>query len=93
MIVLDEIAWGEGKNRSKWFRVLKLSTKISDFKRRLGYKLIGPILGDKDSYYDITPYWFPANLMDGRVKCHLDRLRLGSIYAEIGGKLRPSPEE
>jgi len=93
MIVLYGIAQAEERTGSKWFRVLKLSTKISDFKRRLGYKMIGPILGNKDSYYDITPYWLPANLMDGRVKCHLDRLKLGSIYAEIGGKLRPSSEE
>jgi hypothetical protein len=93
MIVLYAIVHAEDKTKSQWFRVLKLSTKISPFKRRLGFKEIGKILGNKQSYCEMTPYWFPAKLVDGRVKCHLDRLKLNSIYAEIGGKGRPSPEE
>ena len=93
MIVLYGIAQVDETTVSKWFRVLKLSTKISPFKERLGFKEIGKILGNKQSYCDMIPYWIPAKLTDGRVKCRLDRLRLGSIYAEIGGKLRPSPDE
>jgi hypothetical protein len=90
MIVLYEIPNGEEGNRPRWFRVVKLSTKISDFKRKRGWMRVGVILGDKVSYADTTPYCFPANLIDGPVKHHLDRLEINLIYSLISAQRRPS---
>ena len=94
MLILYEIEIGEKGKGVRWFRVLKLSTKFSETKRKLGYVYVGRIVDDdRDSYADKTPYCLPANLIDGRVKKRVDRAKLSGIYAEIGAKGRPSPEE
>jgi hypothetical protein len=85
MLVLDEI--GEDKSGTKFFRVLKLSTKTSEFKHKLGYRHIGPILDDRASYADQTPYCLPENLVAGRVKKRIGRLLLAHVYKEIGATL------
>ena len=72
MIVLSEVGC-KGKG-PKWYRVLRLSTKISENKRKLGYEKLGQILeSDKESYFDTTPYWYPSNLVDGCEKKRIDR--------------------
>ena len=87
MLVLDEI--GEDKDGIRFYRVLKLSTKTSEFKKKLGYRDIGPILDPRSSYADQTPYCLPENLVAGRVKKRIDRLSLAHVYKEIGATLGP----
>jgi len=82
MIVLSEV---ERKGKGpKWYRVLRLSTKISENKRKLGYEKLGQILeSDKESYFDTTPYWYPSNLVDGCEKKRIDRQGLDAIYKTV----------
>ncbi|MFI5456921.1 MAG: hypothetical protein ACHRXM_15860 [Isosphaerales bacterium] len=94
MLILSEIEITKKGKGVRLLQVLKLSTKFSETKRKLGYVKVGRIVDDdRDSYADKTPYWLPANLIDGRVKKREDRARLNGIYAEIGAKGRPSPRE
>ena len=91
MLILDAI--GEDDDQVKFFRVLKLSTKISKFKRKIGYVNIGQILDDRITYIDRDPHCLPANLIDGDVKKQMDRLFMMDIYRLIGATLRlPSAE-
>jgi hypothetical protein len=90
MIVVDVVAEGEGTGRKRYFLVLKLSTKKSKFKERLGFRRVGPILDERVSYFDSTPYWLPENLIDGFSK-HLDPLTFTSICSLSGAKGRPAP--
>lgn len=91
MLILYEI--GENEGRAKFFRVLKLSTKISEFKKKLGYRRIGPILDKRDSYADRTPYCLPENSIEGCAEKRIDRLELMLLYRTIGATLGPPPRE
>jgi len=87
LLVLDEI--GEDKGGIRFFRVLKLSTKTGEFKHKLGYRGIGPILDGRPSYADQTPFCIPENLVAGRVKTRINPLLLAHVYKEIGATLGP----
>jgi hypothetical protein len=91
MIILDDIE--ENRDGVRWFRVVKLSTNISEWKRKRGYVWIGPIVDQgTQSYADRTPCWIPENLVAGVVKKRLNRMELTSICSIIGFKLGPPLE-
>jgi hypothetical protein len=81
VIILYEI---EGSaERVKVFRAVRLSTKISEHKKRLGYRRLGPILDERISYMDSTPCCLPANLVVGTVRKRIGRLELLHVYRII----------
>jgi hypothetical protein len=89
MLVLGEV--GVDGRGVRWYRVLKLSTKVSDWKRKLGYVRLGAIVEeDRVSYADRTPYCYPSNLVDGSIINRVDRLTLKAIHDVIRPVFNPS---
>ncbi len=94
VIIIDELETTGNRGGTKWLRVLRLSTKISDVKKKLGYIAIGPILDrDKVSYADSTPQRLPSNLIDGSVKKHIDRLDFGNIMRIVTNEVLRRPRQ